>query len=186
MRVFVAINLKEAERARLADASRPLREAGYPVRWVPAENVHLTLKFLGELSEERMDEVCGAVDRAVDAVGSFEMAVGGFGAFPTPRRPSVIWTGIELNPVLGALQERVETELGSIGFPREDRRFKPHLTIGRAKKKARPPEFRGLEAALAELRFADTFQVSSVDVMKSQLLPTGAVYEVVHRAGLEP
>jgi 2'-5' RNA ligase len=136
------------------------------------------------VSEERTDEVCGAVDRAADGIGPFEMAVGGFGAFPTPRRPSVIWTGIELSPVLSALQERVETELGSVGFPREDRRFKPHLTIGRPRKKARPPEFRGLEEALAELSYSDTFQVYSVDVMKSQLLPTGAVYEVVHRAGL--
>jgi 2'-5' RNA ligase len=160
MRIFIAVNITEAERERLAAASRPLREAGYPIRWVTAENVHLTLKFLGEVSEDRVAEVCVGVDGAADGVDAFEMRVGGFGAFPNPRRPNVIWSGIEPSPTLGELQERVEAELSSIGFPREDRKFRPHLTIGRAKKKARPHEFGDLEEALAELSYADTFHGS--------------------------
>ncbi|NIU74883.1 MAG: RNA 2',3'-cyclic phosphodiesterase, partial [Gammaproteobacteria bacterium] len=131
MRVFVAVNPTDEERARLDEASRPLREAGYPVRWLPPENVHLTLKFLGEVTDEQADEVTAAVAEAVAGLGSFDMTVSGFGAFPSPKRPSVVWAGIEADEALRAVHERVESALESIGFPRETRPFRPHLTIGR-------------------------------------------------------
>lgn len=186
MRLFVAINPSTEERARLADASSALRDAGYPVRWVPADNVHLTLKFLGEVSEERAAEVSAAVDDCTKGIGPFEMGIGGFGAFPSARRPSVVWTGIALNETLRELQAKAETALEGLGFPREDRPFKPHLTIGRAGKRARPSEFRGLEEALARLQYQDSFHVRSVNVMKSRLMPGGAVYEVIHSSELKP
>ncbi|NIR43663.1 MAG: RNA 2',3'-cyclic phosphodiesterase, partial [Gemmatimonadetes bacterium] len=100
MRAFIAINPTDEERARLDEASRPLREAGYPVRWLPRENVHLTLKFLGEVAEEQVGAVTAAVADAVAGLPSFDMTVRGFGAFPSPKRPSVVWAGIEADDAL--------------------------------------------------------------------------------------
>jgi 2'-5' RNA ligase len=131
--------------------------------------------------------VSSAVDAATAGIEPFDMTVHGAGAFPSPRRPSVVWVGIEADERLAGLQAKIEAALESIGFPREDRPFAPHLTIGRAKRKgARPPEFQGLDDALARLSYEDTFRVSAVDVMRSHLMPGGAVYEVVHGSRLEP
>lgn len=185
MRTFVALVPSAAEQARLADGSARLRDAGFPIRWVPPENVHLTLKFLGEAGEERVREVCAAVDGAAAGVAPFEMSVGRFGAFPSPRRPNVVWLGVELESTLGELQELVEQALAGLGFPREERAFRPHLTLGRAHKRLSPKEFRGLDELLKRLDYSDTFQVRSVDVVRSRLMPTGAIYDVVHSANLE-
>jgi 2'-5' RNA ligase len=184
MRLFIALNPSAEERARLAAASSDLREAGFPVRWLPADNVHLTLKFLGEVPEEGARAVSAAVDGGIGGIDPFDMQVGGFGAFPSARRPSVVWAGIAPSEALSELQGKVEKALEALGFPREDRPFKPHLTIGRSQKRARPSEFRGLEEALAGIRYEDSFRVGSVEVMWSRLMPSGAIYEVIHRSQL--
>jgi 2'-5' RNA ligase len=147
--------------------------------------VHLTLKFLGEISEDGVPDVCSGVAGAVAGIRAFDMAVDGFGAFPSLRRPSVVWTGIELNPSLERVQKSVEEALCELGYPREERRFKPHLTVGRAHKRASPSDFRGFEALVGQLSYRDTYRVSAIDVMQSRLKPTGAVYDVVHSARLE-
>jgi 2'-5' RNA ligase len=185
MRIFVAINPTAEVRARLAEAARGLREAGFPVRWVPPENVHLTLKFLGEVPEGRVPEICSAVDSAVAGAGPFEMAVSGFGAFPSLRRPRVVWAGIELSPPLERLQAELERALAAIGFPKEDRPYHPHLTLGRTQKYASASEFEGFAELVGRLEYDDAFHVRAVDVMRSRLMPSGALYDVVHSAGLE-
>nr|NIR44127.1 RNA 2',3'-cyclic phosphodiesterase [Gemmatimonadota bacterium]NIR76250.1 RNA 2',3'-cyclic phosphodiesterase [Candidatus Kutchimonas denitrificans]NIS00690.1 RNA 2',3'-cyclic phosphodiesterase [Gemmatimonadota bacterium]NIT66835.1 RNA 2',3'-cyclic phosphodiesterase [Gemmatimonadota bacterium]NIV23434.1 RNA 2',3'-cyclic phosphodiesterase [Gemmatimonadota bacterium] len=112
--------------------------------------------------------------------------VRGFGAFPSPKRPSVVWAGIEADDALRTVHERVEAELESIGFPRETRPFHPHLTIGRGRKRAKPAEYRGLAEALSERsNYSDTFRVRAVETMQSRLTPKGAIYEVLDSAGLE-
>ena len=184
MRIFVAINPTEAVRSRVKAAARPLREAGFPIRWVADENVHLTLKFLGEVPEKRLEDLYRAVDDAAEGVSSFDMNLKGFGAFPSLRRPSVVWAGIDLDPALAELQSRTEDALAKLSYPREDRRFHPHLTLGRAQKKARPSEFEGLAEAMERLEYADNFHVGSVDIMRSVLMPTGAVYDIIHSAEL--
>jgi len=184
MRVFVAINPTEAVRSRVKAAARPLREAGFPIRWVADENVHLTMKFLGEVPEERLEDLYRVVDEAAECVSSFDMNLKGFGAFPSPRRPSVVWAGIDLDPALVELQGQIEDALAKLGYPREDRRFHPHLTLGRAQKKARPSEFEGLPEAMDRLEYSDNFRVEAVDVVRSVLMPTGAVYDIIHSAEL--
>jgi 2'-5' RNA ligase len=186
MRVFIAVNPTEEELGRLGEASRPLREAGFAVRWLPPENVHLTLKFLGEVSEERVPQVTAAVAEAVAGVRAFEMTVSGFGAFPSVKRPGVVWAGIEASEALQSVYERVEAALEPLGFPRESRPFRPHLTIGRGRKRSKPAEFRGLADALAERSdYRDTFRVRAVETMRSRLMPKGAIYEALDSAGLE-
>lgn len=185
MRTFVALVPSEAEQRRLADAAAGLRDAGFPIRWVPPENVHLTLKFLGEVAEERVREVCAAVDGAAAGVGPFEMTVSRFGAFPSLRRPQVVWVGVELEATLQSLQESLEEALAALGFPREERAFRPHLTLGRARKRVSSNEFRGLDDLVKHLEYRDAFQIRSLDVMRSRLMPTGAIYDVVHSAEFE-
>jgi len=185
MRTFVALVPSAAEQGRLADAAADLRDAGFPIRWVPPENVHLTLKFLGELPEERVREVCSAVDGAAAGVPPFVMGVGGFGAFPSLRRPQVVWVGVELEPTLESLQASLEEALAGLGFPREQRPFRPHLTLGRARKHVSPNEFRGLADLAQRIEYRDAFQIRSLDVMSSRLMPTGAIYDVVHSANFE-
>ena len=185
MRVFVAVNASREERARLGQASSVLRDAGFPVRWVPTDNVHLTLKFLGEVSEERREELAAAVDGAVAGLGTVRMTVGGFGAFPSLRRPNVIWVGIELNEQLETLQNRLESELAALGFAKETRPFRPHLTLGRTRRGASPSEFAGLDRLAQQISYRDCFEVRAVELMRSRLLPGGAVYDVIHRSELE-
>jgi 2'-5' RNA ligase len=185
MRVFVAINLSQQEKSRLEAAARPLRESRFPIRWVPAPNVHLTLKFLGEVEEDRLPALYAAADGAAAGLEGFDMAANGFGAFPSLRRPQVVWAGVEDNPPLSDLQERVEAALEALGYERERRRFHPHLTLGRARKGARPNEFKGLDELVGQLAYEDVFHVGAVDVMQSQLKPSGAVYSVIHAVPLE-
>ena len=168
----------------MSAAALPLREAGYPIRWVADENVHLTLKFLGEVPEERLADVCRAVDDAAAGVSSFELHLKGFGVFPSPRRPSVVWAGIDLDPTLGELCSRTEEALNKLGYPKENRRFHPHLTLGRARKKGRPSEFEGFAEAVEQLEYSDDFRVESVDVVRSVLMPSGAVYDIIHSVEL--
>lgn len=185
MRVFVAINLSQQEKARLEAAARPLLESGFPVRWVATRNVHLTLKFLGEVAEDRLPDISAAVEDAAGDLEGFDMAVDGFGAFPSARRPQVVWAGIAANPRLSDLQRRLESALEALGFERERRRFHPHLTVGRARKGARPKEFAGFDELVGQLAYEDTYRAAAVDLMQSQLKPSGAVYSVLHSVPLE-
>ncbi|MGD8869519.1 MAG: RNA 2',3'-cyclic phosphodiesterase [Gemmatimonadales bacterium] len=185
MRVFVAINLSEQEKARLEAAARPLFESRFPVRWIAPQNVHLTLKFLGEVAEDRVPDISAAVEDAGGGVEAFDLAVGGFGAFPTLRRPQVVWAGIEVSAPLSDLQGRVESALVALGFERERRRFHPHLTLGRARKHSRPKDFEGFDELVSQLAYEDSYRVAAVDVMRSQLKPSGAAYSVVHSVPLE-
>lgn len=185
MRVFVAINPPEAVKQRLYMSVRELREDDYPIRWVSPEAIHLTLKFLGELSESRLDGVAEALRRALEGVGRFEARAAGFGAFPSARRPSVVWVGVEGGARLDAAHGCVEEALAGLGFEKETRDFRPHMTLGRARRGARPQRFRGLEEALARLVADEAFPVGSVDVMRSTLKPTGAEYAAVRRIELE-
>ena len=184
MRLFIAINPTADERARLAEASRELRESPYPVRWVTPDSVHLTLKFLGEVPEARVPELSSSVGEAVRGTAAFQMAVSGFGAFPSLRRPQVVWAGVKPNSTLGMLQEAVEEAMALLGFERETRAFHPHLTLGRAQRRAGPAEYSGLDELIKRLTYEDTYPVRAVDLMRSTLRPSGAVYDVIHRAEL--
>jgi 2'-5' RNA ligase len=184
MRVFVAINLGDGERARLAGAAQRLRESDFPVRWVPPQNVHLTLKFLGEVGEDRLAGLFSAVDAASSGIAAFDMTLRGFGAFPALRRPRVVWAGVEHEATLARLQENVELALEAVGYERENRRFSPHLTLGRARKRARAGDFEGFEGLVNRLTYEGTFRVPAVDVMRSRLEPGGAIYSVLHSTSL--
>ena len=180
MRLFVALNLPPPVREALWKATAPLRDLDLPVKWVRGEAVHLTLKFLGDVADEREPELAAALTSAAAGASTLSLALGGFGVFPDFRRPRVVWVGIAPEPGLEILQHRVEQEFAPLGFPSEARPFRPHVTLGRAARDARPPAFTGLEEALSRLAFAETALVSALDLMQSTLQSGGAVYHVTH------
>ena len=180
----MALNLADTTRRALWSAIAPLRDLALPIKWVRPEGIHLTLKFLGDVEDAQQSEVIAALSRAAHGARPITMTVEGFGAFPHPARARVVWAGVTAEPALELLQHAVEREFTPLGFATEARTFRPHVTLGRAARDARPTALRGLEQALPALAFAETVVIETVDLMRSTLQSTGAVYEAVHRERL--
>lgn len=187
MRLFVAVNLPAAERRGIAGSCRALTESRFPVRWVREDLFHLTLKFLGDTSRGRRREL----DRVLGGIAAqnrpFEMFLGGVGAFPNLERPRVLWMGVDPSPALRCLRDDVEAGLGNMGFEREEKRFHPHVTLGRVKRQARPRDLRGLGSLAAGVAYSASVPVGSLDLMESRLSPSGPRYSVLtsYRLGEE-
>ncbi len=173
----------EVQRA-VWDAFAPLRARALPVKWVPPDGIHLTLKFLGEVPDDRLPELGGALVDAVAGARAISMIVRGAGAFPDARRPRVFWAGVEPEPAIELLQDRVERVFSPLGFPTDARAFRPHLTLGRTGRDARAREFADVEQTLGGLTVEAATVLDGVDLMQSMLRPDGAVYERVQRERL--
>jgi 2'-5' RNA ligase len=186
MRLFIAINLASEVRRALWDASVRLRDSSYPVKWVDPDGIHLTLKFLGEVEAGRDPDIVTGVKASTEGARRFTLPIGGFGAFPSPARPRVLWAGCEPVAALEILQHRLEQEMQRLGFPLEGRAFHPHLTLGRAQRDARSAAFRGIESTLESLDFSAEALVESLDLMESRLSPQGARYTRRHASELPP
>lgn len=184
-RAFVAIDLPGSLRSSLAAAQQKLKSYGFRVKWVRPQSIHLTLKFLGNIDEAQTDAVVGAMTQAAKGCATLVLAPSGMGVFPNARRPRVIWVGIggQLDR-LKNLQRALEAQLADLGFPRESRPFKGHLTLGRVKGKIAAPR---LQAALADTgKFeSDSFEVNQIILFKSQLQPGGAVYSQVKQVNFD-
>jgi RNA 2',3'-cyclic 3'-phosphodiesterase len=183
-RVFCAVELPEGVRARVAERSARLRAAFREARvsWERPEKLHLTIKFLGEVGRARVAELSAAAGRAAAGVEEFSLSLGGAGAFPPRGAARVLWLGVaDPDGRLAELQRRLEDECAAAGFPREPRSFSPHLTVARI----RDPRPRGaseLHAAhLLEGFAAQTFDVTGLSVVRSELGPAGARYTTISR-----
>ena len=179
MKLFAAIMIPARERKRLYKASTPLREAGLPVRWVDVDALHLTLKFLGEVPKDRVDRVRTALAEVAGKSKAFEVNLGGFGAFPSLRKPRVVWAGAYASPELRCLKHDLEWEFAALGYAREARAFHPHLTLGRARPEAAAGDFRDLEDLVEPLKYQGSLNVHSVVLLRSILGPQGASYETI-------
>lgn len=176
-------------RQGLWEATAPLRErrGKLPVKWVRPENIHLSLKFLGEVDDSREPELRAALKQA-SGDGSEARAVTlhieGFGVFPHYRRPNVLWAGVTPDPALELLQHGVEQAFAPLGFPTEARAFRPHVTLGRTRRDATHRDFAGLEEQLQAIEFSESCAVSDVDLMQSTLQADGPVYQIKHHERL--
>ena len=172
MRVFIAIELPEGVRRKLGEIEKKLRPTTSSARWVSPDSIHLTLKFIGEVSEARLQDV----DQALEGLTwrPFQVAVHGVGFFPGPRSPRVLWAGLTAS-TMEDLAREIDARMERFGFDREKRAFRPHLTLARARD-AR------LDAQLVEsakkFEEADcgTFMVDRCFLFQSTLKPTGSVY----------
>lgn len=185
MRLFIALNLPAGERKRIHGSVKVLREKDLPIRWVDHEHYHVTLKFLGEVAPDRLSDIQEALDRGVGGNQPFDLELGGFGAFPTIRRPKVLWLGAEASPALRCLKQDVEWALEEAGFDRDSRAFHPHVTLGRARKDAKAGAFRGLDELVAGLDYEASVAMRTVDLMRSRLSQSGPHYSVIRSSTLE-
>jgi len=175
LRTFVAVSVADALKEAVADLIDSLKTAGADVKWVKPENLHLTLKFLGDVDEARVDEIARAISIGSEGTESFDISLAGVGAFPSVRRPKVVWVGVDRGKdFLVSLSERVEDRLALLGFEKEKRKFSPHLTIGRLRREGRPGD---LPNRLAVQFDGGECRIDRVRLMKSTLTPQGPTYE---------
>jgi len=176
LRCFIAISLPYELKAKISGIQEKLKAAGADVSWTRPEGMHLTLKFFGEIEDKRIPKIEKALDAVVNGIPTFTLSVSGMGTFPDMRRPRVIWIGLkEDGGNLLRLQKGVEEDLKKTGFPSEDRRFTPHITLGRIRSNKNTDKLLRLieEEKVEEL---GSFDVSEVHLIKSELKPAGAEY----------
>jgi 2'-5' RNA ligase len=169
-RLFVAVLLPSAIRADLARATEALR-ALEGVRPVRREQLHLTLRFIGEVDRGLEAPLARAISAATEGLPCFPIRLRAAGVFPSHRRARVLWVGVEGAPPLAALRRSVEEAVVGVGVAPDTRPFRPHVTVGRIR---RPPPPVGLAGAIAGVRFEATVDVRRASLMRSELLPCGA------------
>ena len=187
-RAFIAIDLTEDIILRIRETSSGLQErmGELPVRWIPAENVHLTLKFLGDVSATNVERLAEIIRRVALAHECFEISVGSLGVFPNARRPRVIWLGVEAPQALYSIQRGVDQETSRLGYETKEQDFSPHLTFGRVSRGADYRELKAISELLETetVGFLGAARVEQVNLYRSDLKPTGAEYSVVYTAKL--
>lgn len=184
IRTFVAVSIPESIRTQIADFQKILRQHHADIKWIRQESIHITLKFLGDVEEERVTEIGDALQMCVREYSPFSVELSDTGVFPNSHRPRVLWVGIQNGAEgLSNLSLAIDKSLQDFGFEPEKRRFSAHVTFGRV----RSPH--GLDPIIREMTSlgfrADSFDVHSVELMKSDLKPAGAVYTVLKNLQLQ-
>lgn len=176
-RVFCAVELPDAVRARFEEHIARLRKSvpDAAASWSRVENIHLTLKFFGNVELDRIPAISAAATRTTEQLSNFEIGVGNTGVFPRPSRPQVLWIGVnDPSGNLSALQKQLETECATAGFPKEERAFHPHLTIARLRK---PEAARHLADTHLNMIFEPIrVRVNELIIFRSELSSKGARY----------
>lgn len=180
MRAFIAIGLPKGIKDSLGRLQQKLKKAGADVKWVEPENIHLTLKFLGEIDEQTKDRISSKIEELCQGTKQFSVALSSCGAFPSNQSPRVIWTGInqgdnEVKRIAG----KIEEFLSVIGISKENREFSSHITIGRTRSGKNRRELAELLDSLALKPLEEQFLVSKITLFKSTLTPAGPIYEVI-------
>ncbi len=174
IRTFVAIELDDTHHRSLGELQRRFKHecAEGAVRWVAPENIHLTLKFLGQVDAGKMPALLHAVSDACAGIAPFSLSIAGAGAFPNRQRPNVIWVGVAGEVERAALlAQRVDERCAELGFARDERPFLPHLTLGRVKRFASLADRRAIGEMIANAQVGELgrLRVQRVSVMKSEL-----------------
>ena len=190
LRSFIAIELPPAIQSAIANSTAALQKA-LPkplVRWVTLGNLHLTLKFLGDVSPANLEQLAEALKQESARHEKISLSVGGLGSFPTSRRPRVIWIGLEAPGTLVGLQRAVEAVSSRMSYPAEDRPFSPHLTIGRVGQDISPADLKRVSAAIegTKVDFLGKVKVEAIHIFKSDLQPGGSVYTHLYALPLKP
>ena len=180
LRSFIAIELPAGIQAAIASSTAGLQKA-LPkplVRWTAPKNLHLTLKFLGDVSPANLERLAEALGLESIRHEKFSLSVGGLGAFPTSRRPRVVWIGLEAPATLTGIQRAVEAVSSRMGYPTEDRPFSPHLTIGRVGQDVSAADLKRVSSAIEGTTVGPlgTVSVDAIHIFKSDLQPGGSVY----------
>jgi len=172
IRSFIAVEIPATVRRSITRLIRDTIGFGYPVRWTKEDNLHLTLKFLGDITETQVGEISSALSILADATPRFPFSLKGLGGFPSSRAARIVWVGAETGREnVTTLQRSLETELSPLGFKPESREFSPHLTIGRIRS---PLDVIAIAATPFE---SEVFDIKSLVLFKSTLYPAGPIYD---------
>jgi len=186
-RAFIALEIpQEIQHLIHKEIARLRNTIGTHIRWVPSENMHLTLKFLGNISPANLDMVTQMIRVEADSCQPFLMQVGGLGSFPSPKRPRVIYIGLQAPAELEALQHGIESATTRLGYKSEERAFSPHLTVGRVRHNMSASDQQKIQRALEETKIDSVgiARVDSLHLYNSELKPTGSVYKRLFSAPL--
>jgi len=184
MRLFISIELPDEIKQGIARVQEELRKAGANAGWTRPEGIHLTLTFLGETPEEKVQEVMAALTGAAKGSGSLKLEVAGAGAFPSAKNPRVLWVGVTGDTGrLASLQAAVEDVMEKAGFEREARKFSPHLTLARIKFPRPRDNWQKIIDSIRDIQLG-RLEAGHISVMKSELKRDGAVYTEVGRVEL--
>lgn len=180
LRAFIAVEIPPAIQQAIHSETESLRRALGPelVRWVPCQNLHLTLKFIGDISSANIDMLADMLTAEAGRVPPFPMRVSGLGSFPTPKRARVLWVGLYAPAGLAALQHGIESAAAKLGYATEKRPFSPHLTIGRVRQQVTASDQQSIRQALERTHVGELgeAEISAVHLYKSDLNRDGAVY----------
>ena len=187
MRAFIAINLSPEIKKELAGLQEDLARSLADVKWVETENIHLTLKFLGEVTEEYIEKVKTTLDAAVSGSKPFEISLSGLGAFPGLDNPRVVWMGLEKGArEIEVIAKKIEDEFEKLGFAKEERPFTAHLTIGRVRGSKNKDLLKSaIETRNAKHRTDNHQLVSSITLYQSTLTSSGPIYTSLHAIELQ-
>lgn len=181
LRAFVALEVSEEVRRGLAEVQTSLKKTHAHVSWVPPENLHISLVFLGNITRNLVAPVAGALDGAAAATRPFSFRVAGLGSFGSRQSPRVIWAGVPDPAEIRALHDRLTPRLRAIGLTLETREFQAHLTLGRVRSPRGVPDLTQAMEPLAAREFG-TVACSAVLLLRSVLWADGARYSELHRA----
>jgi len=182
VRTFIAVEIDDAVRQAVAAVIRDLAQAEARVKWVAPENLHVTVKFLGDIDDEDIPRACDILTEAVAGIDPFPVHVSGIGSFPPGRRPRIVWAGArEDGNGLKTIHARLDDRLQDIGVAPERRAFAPHVTLGRVKSPRGADRLVDLIAAAADRAFGTT-TVEAVTLLESMLRPDGPIYTPLYRA----
>ena len=180
LRAFIAVEIPSSLQHTIQESTASLRQSlgDEIVRWVPPQNIHLTLKFLGDISTSNLDLIKQMLISETAQQKCFEMQAEGIGSFPNSRRPRVIWVGLHAPAALESLQPTIESAAARLGYASDEKSFSPHLTIGRVKQNLSSSEIQRIRAALEATRIGllGTARVDAIHLFKSDLQRSGSVY----------
>ena len=184
MRCFLAIELPQEVRDGLARLQERLSSVGRAVRWTRTDQIHLTLKFLGEVPDDNVPAVCEAAGAVAKRFAPFEFEVGGSGCFPPGGAARIVWAGIPDPPqTLIDCQRACEQAYGELGFKQENRQYHPHLTIGRVRDPGASRQIRAAVESEGEFS-AGSLAADELVLFQSILRPSGPTHLIISRAPL--
>lgn len=187
MRLFIAIELPEEIRNLLANLQSQLKTSGADVKWVEPQNIHLTLKFLGEVDDHKLNEVIRIIEYITENINPFYIHLYSLGAFPKMNFPRVIWVGIDKGDVQAKeIAKSLEEKMAKIGIPRENRPFSSHITIGRVRSAFNRDKLaKNLDNLAYNFAEIPEFLVTKITLFKSTLTPKGPIYEALKETYLK-
>jgi 2'-5' RNA ligase len=189
LRAFIAIELPSEVQKKLSQViqrlQEPLRDVS--IRWVKPHNIHLTLKFLGEVSLNNLETIKQILVKEAAEVSPFEFSIGELGAFPNLKRPRVLWLHVVAPPELLALQRAIDIKTERLGYVSEERTYSPHITVGRVNRQVDAQDIHLISTLLQKthIGLVEVVRVSTVTLFRSDLHPDGSVYTPLAVASLK-